>query len=85
MMKAIRKLLPHVCISLCLGLAVIAVLDGFNPMMAFLTSRPSKIFLFCCCAAGILCGVECVRCQRRLSRRRRPSETGSAAAPGDER
>ena len=79
MKKRIRGFLPHLSIALCLGLAVLTVLDGFNPMMAFLTSQPSKLFIYCCCAAGIASGIECVLSHRRRHRRReRPAKESAS-------
>ena len=49
-MMILKKILNYVSIALCLGLIVITVLDGFNPMMSFLTSKPSKIYIFATCA-----------------------------------
>ena len=48
-MRFIRYILPHLVIAMALGLLVMAVLDSFNPTMAFLTSRASKTYI------GILC------------------------------
>lgn len=50
-MRFIKYILPHLVIAMALGLLVIAVLDSFNPTMAFLTSRASKTYI------GILCAL----------------------------
>ena len=43
-MRFIRYILPHLVIAMALGLLVIAVLDSFNPTMAFLTMSMAEIF-----------------------------------------
>ena len=43
-MKKIMVFLPHLLISLLLVLAVLVILDGYNPAMGFLNSTVSKIF-----------------------------------------
>lgn len=39
---------------MALGLALIVVLDGYNPMMGFLTSDVSKIYIYILCALAVL-------------------------------
>lgn len=39
-------ILPHICNALAIALAVIIYVDGRNPMMMFLTSTPSRAFLY---------------------------------------
>ncbi len=56
-MNILKRILDHISIALCLGLMVIAILDGFNPMMAFLTSRPSKIYIFATCTVCVVNGI----------------------------
>lgn len=50
----IKYILPHLLLSMALGLALIAVLDGYNPMMGFLTSEVSKIYIYILCALAVL-------------------------------
>lgn len=52
-MRFIRYILPHVAIALLLGLLVLVVLDGYNPLMAFLTSPPSKVYMVCACVVSL--------------------------------
>ena len=68
-MKKIREFLPHLAIAFSLGLALITVLDGYNPLMAFLTSPASKIYIFIACILGIVCC--CMLIVRQRARRRR--------------
>ena len=70
-MKKIREFLPHLAIAFSLGLALITVLDGFNPLMAFLTSPASKVYIYCACAASFLTAIVCICEQRRPRRKRR--------------
>lgn len=46
MNKSFFKILPHLCNALAIALGVIIYVDGRNPMMMFLTSTPSKVFLY---------------------------------------
>lgn len=51
-MKKIKLFLAHLSISMAVGLVVLAVLDGRNPLMYFLTSAVSKtyiVILSCVC------------------------------------
>lgn len=50
----IKYILPHLLLSMALGLVLIAVLDGYNPMMGFLTSEVSKIYIYILCALAVL-------------------------------
>lgn len=73
-MKKLREFLPHLAIAFSLGLAVITVLDGYNPLMAFLTSQASKVYIYCTCAACFLTALVCIYEQRRpRKKRRRPA------------
>lgn len=47
-------ILPHLLLSMALGLVLITVLDGYNPMMGFLTSEVSKIYIYILCALAVL-------------------------------
>ncbi len=50
----IKYILPHLLLCMALGLALIVVLDGYNPMMGFLTSNVSKIYIYILCALAVL-------------------------------
>ena len=56
-MKYIKDFLPHLSIAMLLGLAVLVLLDERNPLMNFLTSSPSKIYLLIVCAVGLAVAV----------------------------
>ena len=71
-MKKIREFLPHLAVALTLGLALITVLDGYNPLMAFLTSPTSKVFIYATCAVCFLTAIVCIYEQRRRRKRRPP-------------
>lgn len=49
-----KKALAKIALALALGLIVITVLDGFNPLMGFLTSIPSKVFIICTCLSSAI-------------------------------
>jgi hypothetical protein len=68
-MKTLSRFLPHLALAMLLGLMVITVLDGYNPLMAFLTSQTSKIYIFITCVLGIVCC--CMLIARQRARRRR--------------
>ena len=44
-------------ISMLLALAVLVVLDSFNPAMGFLNSDVSKVFYLILCAVGLFTAV----------------------------
>ncbi len=50
----IKYILPHLLLSMALGLALIVTLDGYNPMMGFLTSDVSKTYIYILCALAVL-------------------------------
>ena len=50
----IKYILPHLLLCMALGLALIVVLDGYNPMMGFLTSEVSKTYIYILCALAVL-------------------------------
>ena len=56
-MKKLRKCLAHLMISLLLVLAVLVILDGYNPAMGFLNSDVSKVFYAVLCAVGLFTAV----------------------------
>ena len=56
-MRVLKRIISHISIALCLGLVVITILDGFNPMMSFLTSKPSKLYIYATCAFCVINGV----------------------------
>ncbi len=56
-MRRILEFIPHLTLVLALGLAVFTVLDGFNPMMEWLTSGISKAYIFVLCGMSVLSSV----------------------------
>ena len=52
-MKAVKEFLAHLAIAMLLGLVVIAILDDFNPFMAFLTSKGTKVYTVILCVVGV--------------------------------
>lgn len=54
-MRYIRDFLPHLAISMLLGLVVLVILDEHNPTMKFLTSGTSKIYLLLMCVLSLIC------------------------------
>lgn len=50
----IKYILPHLLLCMALGLVLIVVLDGYNPMMGFLTSDVSKTYIYILCALAVL-------------------------------
>lgn len=53
-MKKFIAFLPHLALALSLCVAAITVLDGFNPLMRFLTSNLSKALIYAGCAVFFL-------------------------------
>ena len=44
-MKFLKNFLPHLAIAMAVGLVVIMILDGFNPLMKFLTSDVTRAYI----------------------------------------
>lgn len=70
-MKRFGAFLPHLSICMLLCLAVFTVLDGYNPYMKWLTSSVSKVFIFVCCAVGVITAIMLIVRQRRRKKRPR--------------
>lgn len=56
-MKAVKEFLAHLVIAMLLGMVVITILDGYNPLMAFLTSRATKVYIVVMCILGVAVAV----------------------------
>lgn len=67
-MKKLQEFIPHLSIAMLLSLMVFTVLDGYNPMMYWLTSGASKIFIFAACILGIITAVLLIARQRKRRR-----------------
>lgn len=52
-MRFLKSFLPHLAIAMQLGLLVLIVLDGRNPLMAFLTSGASKVYMVIMCILSL--------------------------------
>lgn len=52
-MKFIKGFLPHLAAAMLLGLVVLIVLDGYNPLMGFLTSGVSKVYMLLMCLINL--------------------------------
>lgn len=66
MLYKILKILPHISIILALCFLSFAVLDWYNPMMAFSTNSLSSKLMIIFCIATILSSVENLLLTRRL-------------------
>ena len=44
-MKFLKNFLPHLAIAMAVGLVVIMILDGFNPLMKVLTSDVTRAYI----------------------------------------
>lgn len=64
-MKYIRGLLPHVTIVLCIVLAVLWILDYFNPMMHFLTADLPKALLMVLLLSAVATSILAIYDQRK--------------------
>ena len=40
-----------------IAMVVITILDGYNPLMAFLTSRPTKVYIVVMCILGVVTAI----------------------------
>ena len=64
-MRFLKEFIPHLLISMLLGLILLVYLDGRNPLMEFLTSDASKAYLLILCAAGLTTAVLYISDRRR--------------------
>ena len=57
-MRILKILFPHFTIALAISLAVVVILDVYNPMMGFLIGRPFQVLVIlevlCAMATSIL-------------------------------
>lgn len=53
----ILDFLNHLAICMAIAFIVITILNGFNPMMSFLTSNTTKVFIFTFCAVVIVSSI----------------------------
>lgn len=44
-MRILKMFLPHVTVALAVSLAVVVILDIYNPMMGFLIGRPFRVLV----------------------------------------
>ena len=56
-MKKIRVFLSHLMVSMLLVLAVLVILDGYNPAMGFLNSDVAKAFYVVLCVIGLFTAI----------------------------
>ena len=64
-MRKILEFIPHLTLVLALGLALFTILDGYNPVMEWLTSGVSKLYIYLFCALSAATAVLCAAEQRR--------------------
>ena len=50
----IMEFLSHLAICMALAMVVITILNGYNPVMSFLTSTTSKVFIFLFCGVVVV-------------------------------
>lgn len=69
-MRILKILLPHFTIALAISLAVVVILDIYNPMMGFLVGRPFQILVI----LEVLCAIttSVLHICRPYKKRRRP-------------
>ena len=66
MKKFMRGFLPNIAVALLLGLLTIVIVDGFNPMMRFLGSNVTKIYIIVTCIVCLAVAInQIVRWRRR--------------------
>ena len=73
-MKKLEEFLPHLCIAMMLSLLVIVVLDGYNPMMRWLNSGVSKLFLVLCAIVGLVTALMLIARQRHRKKKESKNE-----------
>lgn len=63
---AIYEIITHICLAMTLGLALLCYLEGRNPLMRFLNSDVSRIYIWVLCGFSFLvCIVQLARFARR--------------------
>ena len=65
MKKFFRGFLPNLALAMLLGLMTIVIVDGFNPMMQFLGSNVTKIYIMMTCVVCITVSVTQIARWRR--------------------
>lgn len=60
MKKFIRGFLPNLALALVLGLMTIVIVDGFNPMMQFLGSNVTKIYIMLTCIVCLVVAISAI-------------------------
>ncbi len=63
--RGLGALLPHVSVSLSLAVAVMVILDVFNPRMGFLSSTYSRIVLLLAAVIALVSGIRSAALDRR--------------------
>lgn len=53
-MRKLKSILTNISLALMLGVLTLVVMDNHNPMLKFLTSSSSKIFITAACAVSAL-------------------------------
>ena len=61
----IMEFLSHLAICMALALIVITILNGFNPLMSFLTSDTTKVFIFVFCGVVVVSSIGAIVRGRR--------------------
>ena len=57
--------LHHLAICMALAFIVITILNGFNPMMSFLTSSTTKVFIFIYCTVVVVSSIGAIAGKRK--------------------
>lgn len=61
----IKKILPHICIILAVGMLVFLIGDQFNSAMIFINNQGSKIILMILCVLTVISSVLFIREMRK--------------------
>ena len=64
-MRKIKGFLPHLCLSMALAMIVIVILDVRNPLMKFLTSNTSRIYIYAFCVLTVIVSIISIIDDRR--------------------
>ena len=59
-MRFLKSFLPHLSAAMALGLVVIMILDGYNPLMKFLTSSVTKAYIIIMAVVVITNSIMCI-------------------------
>ena len=56
-MRFFKGFIPNLTVALCMALAVVTIVDNYNPMMGFLRGNTAYVLIFAVCICGTLSAI----------------------------